>query len=117
MSITEIKAAILTVQTIEELQDLTDALRARWNTLQTAKAQTAMVQFKRGDIVKFGGKRGVTEVGKIKDFNTKSVSVDAADGRSWRVGASMLERATQEEFDAAAKRPAWPAPVRRSFGR
>jgi len=91
MNINEICAAILKMDNLEDVRNLSQRLNAtikvRYAELQRHKAYTLGV----GMRVEFNDKRGNIVTGKITKINTKTVEVFAdRSGVKWRVTPSLL---------------------------
>jgi hypothetical protein len=74
---------------MEEIRELDDLVRARWNTLKREKSRTAASNFKTGMSVQFQDKTGITIEGTIEKINRTSISVVTKFGM-WRVHPSLL---------------------------
>ena len=79
------------VQTLsmEQIRELDDVVRARWNTLKRVKSQEATSKFKKGMTIQFQDKTGMTIKGTVEKINRTSVSVSTRFGR-WNVSPSLL---------------------------
>lgn len=72
----------------------TDQISRAWALLKRRYSQESFklaIGFNRGDRVEFDARGGVV-TGNVEKSNTKTVSVKADDGRTWRVGASLLRK-------------------------
>lgn len=84
--------AIRQLQTTDELQLASGAIKDRWRMLQ--RQEVAKMELSgnmgAGDRVWFLARSGRKMLGTVKRFNTKTVSVDGDDGRRWKVPPRLL---------------------------
>jgi len=89
--------AIVRVDTIDELREVSRFLRDRWNDINRANAQKSAAEFRKGDMVKIKRR---DRVGEIVKFGPKNIIVivkrDESKGifrdERWRVHPDMLEK-------------------------
>jgi hypothetical protein len=91
MKVSEINAAILSVQSMDELKLINEALSYQWKRVQ--KAQTKA--FRVNQRVEWDSKNGRVMSGVIEKINQKTVSVNTGVGK-WRVSAGLLRPARKE---------------------
>lgn len=80
--------AIRNMKTIDELQEVQTAVKARWKAIQ----RRAAMAFEVGEQVSFQSRRGGRIFGRVKRVNIKSVGIVLPDGTEYRVSSTMLRR-------------------------
>lgn len=88
MKTNEITAAILMVQSKEELKLINEALSYQWSRVTKAQAKA----FRVGERVEWNSKNGLVEKGTVAKVNQKTVQVKTVRGSTWRVSPSLLRK-------------------------
>jgi hypothetical protein len=91
------------IKHIQESQLTGDEIRKIWAVLKeksNANRQIAVHNFRVGDYVQFDCKHGHLH-GIVTKRNRKTLTLDASNGRIWRVPPDMLSESTQEEYEDA----------------
>lgn len=85
--------AIRQINTREELNVVSSALRERWNSLGRLEARSAAAQFNMGDKVEWDSRKrfGSRMEGTIIGFGPKNVMVRTSQG-DWRVHPTFLRK-------------------------
>lgn len=71
----------------EEFREASDLYREE----DARRRRLAALSFRKGDRVRFETDKGVRVAGAVERINVKTVTVQADDGRSWRVAPQILE--------------------------
>ena len=84
-----------------ELVDLNHRIVERLRFLDQMRAHGTMMNFRRGERVRFRNKRGEWVYGMLTKYNQKTVTVISVEGRQWNVSPSLLERADPDSTQPA----------------
>ena len=82
----------------QELRKLNHEIVSRLHVLASVRRSAALATFKIGDRVSFEAEHG-TVTGMIIRINQKTASIDADDGRGWRVSPNALRKITQNKAE------------------
>ena len=74
-----------------ELRDLNREIVTRLKLYSQTRREVQLMAFKIGDRVEFETEQGIVD-GTVVRINQKTASVDADDGRSWRVSPHFLRK-------------------------
>ena len=85
----------------QELRHLNHEIVSRLHLIATVRRSTALAVFRVGDRVAFESELG-TIAGTIVRINQKTASIDADDGRGWRVSPGALTKIVQNSTEPQA---------------
>jgi hypothetical protein len=94
-----------------ELLDLNHRIVQRLRFLDQMRAHGTMMNFQRGEQVRFRDKRGRWVRGILAKYNQKTVTVLSEDGAQWNVNPSLIERASEGHRNADKREPIEICPV------
>lgn len=82
----------------QELRHLNHKIVSRLNMIAVARRSSALAAFRVGDRVAFEADHG-TVTGTVVRINQKTASIDADDGRGWRVSPASLAKIAQSSTE------------------
>lgn len=93
----------------EDLREAADLYREE----DARRRRLAALSFRKGDRVRFETDGGVRVAGAVERINVKTVTVEADDGRSWRVAPQLLEIEPRPAGDVPGARESEQDPMER----
>ena len=85
----------------QELRKLNHDIVSRLHFLASVRRSAVLANFKIGDRVSFEAEHG-TVIGTVIRINQKTASIDADDGRGWRVSPGALRKLSQNKAEPQA---------------